>query len=360
MMLCMRFVIGTLVLLLLTAPVIVRAETPTKRELSEEQKLAVSYLLEVEQSLEDAERTQRIVSDGHSSFRVYSWAVEAEYMSRADVVLVGEHHDDPATHRMELSLFSTLSSIRRSRKLPTCLALEMFERDVQLQLEEKSELVAFKDADFLANSRAWPNFVRDYQPLVWYARFQRRGLEGETNWDARYEPNAIFASNAPTPIARRVAKEGLEPVLASLTPEERAWVAETTTAPKDEYWRRFVAAMGGGASAEAHSSGMIEETLYRYYQAQCLKDDTMAETIARLRAEDPQRQVVHLSGSFHIDYHLGIYPRLKQRRPDDKIVTVAIRPVVDFAEATLQAALEAEPGVADYVVFVIKEEKPEA
>jgi uncharacterized iron-regulated protein len=84
----------------------------------------------------------------------------------------------------------------------------------------------------------------------------------------------------------------------------------------------------------------------------------MAETIARLREEDPQRQVVHLSGSFHIDYHLGIYPRLKQRRPDDKIVTVAIRPVEDFEEATLQAALDAEPGVADYVVFVLREEPP--
>jgi hypothetical protein len=66
--------------------------------------------------------------------------------------------------------------------------------------------------------------------------------------------------------------------------------------------------------------------------------------------------VVHLSGSFHIDYGLGIVPRLKARRPSDKIVTVALRPVENFDEATLQKALEAEPGVADYVVFVLKEE----
>ena len=101
---------------------------------------------------------------------------------------------------------------------------------------------------------------------------------------------------------------------------------------------------------------MSEKQIFGFYQAQCLKDDTMAESIARLREEDPERQVVHLSGSFHIDYHLGIYPRLMQRRPQDKVVTVALRPVENFEEATLQAALDAEPGVADYVVFVLREE----
>ena len=61
-----------------------------------------------------------------------------------------------------------------------------------------------------------------------------------------------------------------------------------------------------------------------------------------------------------IDYHLGIYPRLVERRPQDKVVTVALRPVENFDEPTLKAALETEPGVADYVVFVLREEPTSA
>lgn len=258
-----------------------------------------------------------------------------------DVVLVGEYHDDLATHRQEFELVETLATTnqRTLQRLhssePMFLAMEMFERDVQQDLDW-----IHNGGDHLKRTRPWSNYETDYRPIL-------IGINGMQ----------VYASNAPTAISRRVAKVGLDAVLPTLTPEERSWIAETTTAPRDEYWQRFLAAMGGGASAEAHSSGMSEETLYRYYQAQCLKDDTMAETIARLRQRDSQRQVVHLSGSFHIDYHLGIVPRLKQRRPQDKIVTVAIRPVADFEEQTLKAALDAEPGVADYVVFVLKEER---
>jgi uncharacterized iron-regulated protein len=272
----------------------------------------------------------------------YPYVSVMEWLADADVVLIGEQHDDPATHRLELELANTLMWLHDGAYGGPALALEMFERDVQPVLDRYAA-EQLSEAELLAQARPWSNYRSDYRPLV--------------EWLKLGDDAMLFASNAPTAISRRVAKEGLEAVLPTLTAEERDWIAETTTAPKDEYWRRFLEAMGGGASADAHSSGMREETLYRYYQAQCLKDDTMAETIARLREADPQRQVVHLSGSFHIDYGLGIVPRLRERRPQDKIVTVAIRPVADFEEQTLKAALDAEPGVADYVVFVLKEER---
>src|SRR6476469_6311710 len=50
----------------------------------------------------------------------------------ADVVFVGEQHDDPNTHQLELSL---LEGIARRRSTPVVMALEMFERDVQEPLD---------------------------------------------------------------------------------------------------------------------------------------------------------------------------------------------------------------------------------
>ena len=59
---------------------------------------------------------------------------------------------------------------------------------------------------------------------------------------------------------------------------------------------------------------MTPEMLYSIYQAQCIKDDTMAESIARLRAADPARLVLHATGSFHCDYRLGTVLRVIARR----------------------------------------------
>lgn len=62
-------------------------------------------------------------------------------LARADVVFVGEQHDDPETHRAEADLLDAIG--RRGR--PVVLSLEMFERDVQPVVD-----------DYLAGRRVAP------------------------------------------------------------------------------------------------------------------------------------------------------------------------------------------------------------
>src|SRR5262245_4082111 len=52
-------------------------------------------------------------------------------LARADVVLVGEQHDDPNTHRLEAAILQGL--LRRN--VQVAVSLEMFERDVQAGLD---------------------------------------------------------------------------------------------------------------------------------------------------------------------------------------------------------------------------------
>src|SRR6187402_850653 len=52
-------------------------------------------------------------------------------LAKADVVLVGEQHDDPNTHRLETAVLEGLA--RRGRSV--IVSLEMFERDAQEPLE---------------------------------------------------------------------------------------------------------------------------------------------------------------------------------------------------------------------------------
>ena len=55
----------------------------------------------------------------------------ASRLAAADLVFVGEQHNDPATHRMELAILEGIARRRDS----VVLALEMWERDVQPLLD---------------------------------------------------------------------------------------------------------------------------------------------------------------------------------------------------------------------------------
>ena len=89
-----------------------------------------------------------------------------------------------------------------------------------------------------------------------------------------------------------------------------------------------------------------EAVLQRYYEAQCLKDETMAESIAGARP--PGALVVHFNGAFHTDRALGIVPRLKRRVPGARIAVLSAIPARD------PRRLEREHRVADYVVLTRK------
>src|SRR6202008_1445958 len=106
-------------------------------------------------------------------------------------------------------------------------------------------------------------------------------------------------------------------VLDKLPQAERDFVAVEISAPKDEYFKRFAETMRahpigtGGNKSEAEAREMTE----RFYLAQCVKDDTMAESIARAynRSMEPKPLIVHFNGAFHSDYRLGTAARVRTR-----------------------------------------------
>lgn len=248
-------------------------------------------------------------------------------LAATDLVFVGEQHDDPATHRMELAILEGIARRRDS----VVLALEMVERDVQPRLDDYLA-GTLAEADFLKDSRPWKNYPTDYRPLVELAR--------ERKWP-------VVASNVPRPLASLVARAGLA-ALDTLPAERRAQVAESISCPEDEYYGKFVAVMGDMASHGP--SGGPEEArarLLRTYQAQCIKDETMGESVARAWA--PGRLVVHYNGSFHSDFHLGTAERARQRTGARTIVVTAV-PVRNLD--ALKPSKE-DRKRADYLLYVL-------
>ncbi|MBO0719391.1 MAG: ChaN family lipoprotein [Blastocatellia bacterium] len=261
-------------------------------------------------------------------------------LSRADVVFVGEQHNDPATHRLERAILEGLAR----RRSDIMVALEMFERDVQPSLDEylsgrKSE------EDFLNNARPWPGYLSDYRPLVELARLH--------NW-------RVIASNVPRRYASQVSKEGMA-AIDGVPAAERKLIAAQFQCPFDDYFKRFSQVMGGHpgpADGEADQDKKQKEeqreTIERYYYAQCIKDETMAESIAeQLQLTEngsPKPLVVHFNGTFHSDYHEGAAARISRRIPKSKVKVVTIVPLEDLDAIKTDEYRKR----GDYIIFSLK------
>jgi uncharacterized iron-regulated protein len=256
-------------------------------------------------------------------------------VARADVVFVGEQHDDVNTHRLELAILEGLAR-RRERVI---VSLEMFERDAREPLEHF--LMGHTPEDeFLKVSRPWPRYKTDYKPLVDFAIAKQ--------WP-------VVAASVPRPLASEVSKGGLN-VLDAKTGEERALFARDLQCPiDDDYFKRFGEAMGGHPGDETKTVAEKRETTEKFYFAQCLKDETMAESIAEAHtaaaAPGPRPLVVHFNGAFHSDFAAGTASRTSRRLPGKRVVVISVLPVQNIDTAAPEPT---DRKRADYLVYTVR------
>jgi uncharacterized iron-regulated protein len=277
---------------------------------------------------------ERVFDTGRGSFTDFETMLFD--LTRVDVVFVGEQHDDPNTHRLERAVLEGL----RRRRGDVIVSLEMFERDVQEPLDHFS-MGHMTEEEFLSASRPWPRYQTDYKPLVDFAMAH--------GWP-------VIAANVPRPVASEVSKGGFA-VLDSKSDDERRWFAADRECPTDdEYFGRFVEAMGGHPAGGTEADDAMEQERTRnFYYSQCLKDETMAESIAGAYAAgavgNRQPLVVHFNGAFHSDFGLGTAARVKRRLPERRTVVMSVLPVDDLDDLMPD---NEERRRADYLVYTTR------
>src|SRR3954462_4611505 len=241
-------------------------------------------------------------------------------LARADAVFVGEQHDDSSTHHLELALVEGLTR----RGTPVIVAMEMFERDVQPVIERYVS-GAINEEQFLKDSRPWPRYATDYRPLLVFARAHKL---------------PIVASNVPRRIASDVSKKGMS-VIEGLSAADRAFAAKELSCPASgSYYDRFNEAMGGHEGSNSN-----------FYFAQCVKDETMGETVATAFNNASDRvTIVHINGAFHTDFTEGTAASARRRMPGRRIAVVSMLPVDDL---DTEKPDDDDLKRADYLVFTI-------
>lgn len=135
------------------------------------------------------------------SGREISFEELIDRLAPSEVVFIGEVHNCPITHWLELKITQALYA-RHGKQLT--LGAEMLESDIQLILDEYMQRLISPDR-FGAEARLWDNYETDYHPIVFFAKEQ--GIP-------------FVATNVPRRYANSVRNHGLE-ILDSLSEEAR-------------------------------------------------------------------------------------------------------------------------------------------
>mmetsp|Transcript_27866 Transcript_27866/g.75084 ORF Transcript_27866/g.75084 Transcript_27866/m.75084 type:complete len:396 (+) Transcript_27866:61-1248(+) len=260
-------------------------------------------------------------------FRVYSRNGEVtslnevvDAMAGANVALVGEAHDDPVAHQLELYLLMRVHARANEEgaRKRVVLSLEQFERDTQATLDEYLAGVV-REQDLLMDTRPWGNYDTDYRPMVEYAK--ARGMR-------------VVAANAPRRYVTIAGSKGL-PHLESLHTAAKYLPPLPLPPVSVDYkahfqWAHVDALADAQGMAEAappldassvayaaaarnhqqHNDGGGCPYIGLNAQAESLLDPiilwdaTMAHAI--YSEADAASLVVHICGSFHSEYSLGI------------------------------------------------------
>ena len=219
---------------------------------------------------------------GHYINRDALMAAVAHY----PLVYIGEVHDNPASHRLQLEVLTALAAQRGAK---VALATEMFNREQQPILDqwvagELSEKEFVKQVRWFDN---WGSDFEHYRALLMFCRDNRIPVVG---------------LNVPKALGRKVSMTPLD----ALDEESRSQLPDMDMS--DSYQRAMIETIFGAHGA---GSAMVES----FYRRQTLWDETMAASVSEYMGQHPQQQMVVVAGGWHVEYGFGIPRRVHRRLP---------------------------------------------
>ncbi len=235
-----------------------------------------------------------------STGKPVSFSSMLKELSKADVCLMGEFHNDPIAHWLEIKL---LEGFNKTNPGKLVFGGEMWERDQQSITDEyiKEKLI---DIDsYKRSSKQWQNFETDYQILL------KICYENEI---------PFYCTNVPRRYANLVSEQG-DAVLDKLSDEAKRYLPPLPIAFNFTE-KSYVDFLNMLKMEGMHS--MKKSSVENLIKAQALKDATMAYWISKLHKEG--QLFFHINGDFHSAYRSGINYYLKLYNPTlvTKVISV--------------------------------------
>lgn len=229
-------------------------------------------------------------------------AVIAE-MKAAQVVFLGEVHDNKDHHKLQLEIIRRLDEAGAS----LALGLEMFGADKQKELDKWVFGEMDEDEFTEVYYKGWLMPWSQYKKIFLYAKAKKIPLVGlNISWS----------------IIRQVVKGGVK----SLGPEEAKGL-EGVKCDADKHYEMLIRdAMSGHNHAKTAIAGK-DDAYKNFCEAQMVWDTIMARRVTEYMKENPERTVVVLAGGAHA-WKRGIPRSIKKLSPAAAFNFVVVMPEI--------------------------------
>lgn len=254
-------------------------------------------------------------SERNCEDRLFSPEQVLPEIATANVVYLAETHDRLSDHQAQLEIIQKLPA----RQPKIAIAMEMFQRPYQEVINQYlagkiTEEGLVKQTEY---EQRWGFPWEYYAPILRYAR-------------AKQIP--VIAANTPSEITRKVARQGL----ASLTAKELQFIPPFSEIRTDNpQYRQIALAAFTQHQAAGHGSSADAE---KFFLAQVLWDETMAESIAKYAQANPDTQIIVLAGQGHVISGYGIPSRVKRRMSNIIQRSILFSPADNLSRYSLDTA----------------------
>ena len=309
-------------------------------------------------------RNELLMFDGHSGDPI-RWEDLMTRVASADVIIIGEQHDDAVGHAVQRAVIE--DAVARGSNL--ALSMEMLDRSEQSIVDDYvAELIDREKFYELTASTEWRKVVNEYLAgEINKSKFKEQILRiGWPDWETNYQPiidaakdggARIVAANAPwLRYTKLITKDGYEK-LETLTDEQRRLI-DTPEVPesgkyRERFWEVMVDRAEGEEPKESESDGddpevehieMSDEDVLRSFHSQMMYDATMAGSMAEALKSGAEK-VIHLVGQFHSDFEGGTVMELRRRVPDARILLISMQ------KESAAALREEDTDRADIVIY---------
>ena len=247
-----------------------------------------------------AVRTSVTIRD--SADETLSWTELIVRTDEADVIVLGELHDDHVAHLVQRAVVQDVAA----RRPGTVVAMEMLERDEQVVVDDyRDGVISSDEFTKLTFSESWSgkgSWSTWYLPII----------------DTAHEHGAVvIAANAPRRYVTLARREGYERI-EELPDERRRFVDWPDPQVEGAYRRRFMDLMS------SHGEEDIDpEVANSFFRAQQVWDATMAASVAGNMPHDGGASIL-LLGRFHSDHDGGTVQMLRRLAPEARILVISL------------------------------------
>jgi len=248
---------------------------------------------------------------------VFSSAKLMESLAAKRVVFVGESHERPDHHKVQLDIIRAMHKANPELAIGVEQVQRAFQRPVDEYIAGRID-----ESEFLRQTEYYERWRYDYRLYASIFRF------------ARENKIPVVALNVPTALSRAVAKAGI----GGLTDELKKDVPKEMDKADEAYRARLKKAF------DSHAPGQTSG-FDKFLEAQLIWDEGMAESASIYLNANPAKRMVVIAGAGHIAHGAGIPKRVERRTK------------ASWASVLVYEAADPDSTAADYVVFSNSEEE---